>query len=92
MDISSAELELVKYFNCEYFYSITHDYLSLYNHMIQKSFLDNDSSCYSVALRKAFQHLSRGNYRMNEEFEHIILNELLNEHRKVSKTSKRILT
>jgi hypothetical protein len=41
--------------------------------------VDNDTSVYSSALRKAWLHLKQGGYRGNIEFDNIIIHELRRE-------------
>ena len=82
IEYSKAESILIEYYGYSYILNDEVnkiDIFSLYNMLIEKAFVDNDTSVYSSALRKAWLHLKQGGYRGNIEFDNIIIHELRRE-------------
>ena len=73
MNVSDAEMLLINYFGFNYTLKSSH-IIEIYRLMVEESFIKNDKSGYSKALRSAFKHLKDGKYRMTPEFDNIIIN------------------
>ena len=74
--ISDAERILSDYFGLTYVFEQSISYAEVYRLMIVESFMKNDQSKYSSALRLAMTHLNNGGYRLTPQFDNTILDEL----------------
>jgi len=75
--ISDAERILSDYFELTYLFEHeSTSYSEVYRLMIVESFMKNDKSKYSSALRLAMTYFNNGGYRLTPQFDKIILDEL----------------
>lgn len=76
-DLSDAEILLTDYFGFSDIITASGiEMVLLYRLMIEKSFMNEDKSVYSKALRLAWRHIQSGKYRRTLEFDNIILNQI----------------
>lgn len=76
-DISDAELMLIDHFCVRNILDApSMQIIPLYRLMIEIAFMSNDKTGYANALRKAYNHLQIGKYRMTNEFDNLILTEI----------------
>lgn len=73
-NVSDAEMLLIDYFDHSCLLGTSLNIIEIYRIMIEDSFMKNDKSVYSKALRLAYNHIRQGKYRMTLEFDNIIIN------------------